>query len=189
MPNFKTSLYIILSVLALCASASPNLAAPKDTAMTAHDFSFQGLDGTDTIDMASHKGSVVLVVNTASKCGFTEQYDGLQNLYDQFKGSGLVVLGVPSNDFGGQEPGNEKTIKEFCAMRFGINFPMTGKTIVTGKDAHPFYQWAAKHSVAPKWNFHKYLIAKDGRLVDWYASTTKPTSSKITKKIEALLQE
>ncbi|SCA56561.1 Glutathione peroxidase [Candidatus Terasakiella magnetica] len=158
-------------------------------AKTAYDFSFQSIDG-ENLPLSKFKGQAILVVNTASFCGFTKQYDGLQALWDTYRDKGLVVLGVPSNDFGKQEPGTENEIKEFCEVNFNINFPMTEKTVVKGKEAHPFYKWAKQELgfvAAPKWNFHKYLIDGDGNLVDWFATTTSPSSSKVQKQVEAIL--
>lgn len=135
-------------------------------------------------------GKVVLVVNTASFCGFTPQYEGLQALWERYRERGLVVLGVPSNDFGGQEPESEAKIKQFCEATFGIDFPMLAKQTVKGDAAHPFFRWAAEATGPaglPRWNFYKYLVARDGRLLDWYASTTAPESEKLTKAVEAAL--
>ena len=126
----------------------------------------------------------------ASKCGFTKQYADLQNLYDNFREKGLVVIGVPSNQFGSQEPGSNDEIKDFCEANFGINFPMTSKYSVKGNDAHPIYLWAKENfgnSAVPKWNFHKILINKDGKIEDTYGSITNPMSGKIVKKIEEIL--
>jgi glutathione peroxidase len=156
---------------------------------TAYDFTFQSIEG-DPLPLSNFKGKVLLIVNTASKCGFTPQYEGLQAIWDKYKDRGFVVLGVPSNDFGKQEPGNKDEIQEFCEVNFGINFPLTEKNSVSGKDAHPFYKWAKQElgfMAAPKWNFHKYLIDPEGKLVDWFATTTAPTSAKVTGKIESLL--
>ena len=135
-------------------------------------------------------GKVVLVVNTASFCGFTKQYAGLQELWERHRAQGLVVLGVPSNDFGAQEPENEAKIKEFCEATFGIDFPMLAKQTVKGDGAHPFFRWAAEATGPlglPRWNFYKYLVGRDGRLLDWFASTTAPDSDKLAKAIEAAL--
>ncbi len=159
--------------------------------MSFHDFDFTSIDGTP-MPAASFKGKAVLVVNTASFCGYTKQYAGLQNLYDKYKAKGLIVLGVPSNDFGGQEPGAEGEIKEFCETNFAIDFPMTTKQKVKGQHAHPFYRWAAGEVGmlgSPKWNFHKYLIAPDGSLKDWFSTTTAPDAPKIVKAVEAVLPE
>ncbi len=159
-------------------------------AKTAHDFTFISIEG-DELPLSSFKGQSILVVNTASFCGFTKQYNDLQALWDGYKDKGLVVLGVPSNDFGQQEPGTASEIKEFCEVNFNINFPMTEKAIVSGKEAHPFYKWAKQELgfiATPKWNFHKYLIDGDGNLVDWFATPTNPNSSKVKKRIEAVLK-
>lgn len=157
--------------------------------MSFHDFEFTSIEG-GTLPASTFAGKAVLVVNTASQCGFTKQYTALQSVYDQYREQGLVVLGVPSNDFGGQEPGSEAEIKEFCEVNFSVDFPLTGKVVVKGDNAHPFYKWA-KDQVgmvgSPKWNFHKYLIAPDGQLVDWFSTPTAPTSGKVTKAIEAVL--
>ena len=130
------------------------------------------------------------MVNVASKCGFTKQYDDLQNLWTKYKDRGLVVLGIPSNQFGNQEPGTDKEIKEFCEVNFNINFPMTSKTDVKGENAHEIYKWAFKNygkSAIPKWNFHKILINQEGKIEETYMSFTKPNSKKIINKIEKIL--
>ena len=158
-------------------------------AKTAYDFSFQSIEG-EALPLSTFKGKAILIVNTASHCGFTKQYNDLQALWENYQNKGLVVLGVPSNDFGKQEPGTEKEIKEFCEVNFNINFPMTEKSVVKGNNAHPFYKWAKQElgfMAAPKWNFHKYLIDKEGKLTDWYATTTSPTSEKIQKRVEGIL--
>ena len=141
-------------------------------------------------DLAACKGQAVLVVNTASQCGFTPQYDGLQSLWETYKDRGLVVLGVPSNDFGGQEPGSRAEIKEFCSVNFDVDFPMSDKVVVRGDNAHPLYQWLAATlgaSSRPRWNFYKYLIDANGQPVAYFSSMTRPQSSKITKAVEAAL--
>lgn len=157
--------------------------------MSFHDFEFTSIEG-EALPGSTFAGKAVLVVNTASHCGFTKQYTALQSVYDQYRDQGLVVLGMPSNDFGGQEPGTEAEIKEFCEVNFSVDFPLTGKVGVKGDGAHPFFKWA-KDQVgvvgSPKWNFHKYLIAPDGKLVDWFSTPTAPTSGKVTKAIEAIL--
>ena len=156
---------------------------------SAYDFSFTDIDGKP-LPLSDFKGKAVLVVNTASRCGFTPQYEGLQALWEKYRDQGFVVLGVPSNDFGGQEPGSEAEIKQFCSVNYSVDFPMTQKTVVKGPGAHPFYQWAAKQFgmlSTPKWNFHKYLIGPDGRLVEWFATTTAPDNAKVAKAIEGAL--
>lgn len=164
-------------------------AGPAAQAANAWDFSFVGNDG-QPLPLAQFKGKAVLVVNTASQCGFTPQYKGLEALAEKYRERGLVVLGVPSNDFGGQEPGSSADIKEFCELNYGIQFPLTEKVTVVGDDAHPFYRWATAvlgPLAKPRWNFHKYLIAPDGRLVDWFSTVTAPDSPRIIKGIEAVL--
>ncbi len=142
------------------------------------------------LDPAILTGKVVLVVNTASFCGFTKQYAGLEKLWETYRDRGFVVLGIPSNDFGGQEPGAEDKIKEFCDANFGIDFPMTTKQVVSGDKAMPLYKWAAEQTGplgVPRWNFHKLLIARDGRLVDWFSTVTDPNSDKVIRAIEQAL--
>lgn len=153
---------------------------------SAHDFSFSSIDG-EPMPFSKYKGKALLVVNTASKCGFTPQYEGLQSLWENYRGKGLVVIGVPSNDFAGQEPGTEEEIKEFCEVNFNIDFPMTDKTVVKGDAAHPFYQWAKEAAGGPMWNFHKYLITPEGDMVKGYTSLVKPNSKKLTRAIEKIL--
>jgi glutathione peroxidase len=151
--------------------------------MSAHEFSFPGRDG-GTIAMADFKGKAVLVVNTASACGYTPQYAGLERLWKDNRERGLVVLGVPSNDFGAQEPGNEAEIKEFCETKYGVDFPMTAKQQVIGGDAHPFYKWIVEQvgeDAAPRWNFHKYLIGPDGELAALWPSDVEPDDPRILK--------
>lgn len=160
-----------------------------DKSDTAWDFAFEALAG-GPLPLAKFKGKAVLVVNTASQCGFTPQYADLEEVAKKYEGKGLVVLGVPCNDFGSQEPGTADEITRFCAARFGITFPMAGKTKVTGGGAHPFYAWARDKVGfigSPKWNFHKYLVAPDGSLADWFSTPTKPTSDKIKRAIEKVL--
>ena len=150
-----------------------------------YDFEFNGIDG-NKIELSNFKNKVLVVVNVASRCGYTPQYEGLQMLWSNYKNKNLVVIGVPTNNFK-QEPGNNKEIKDFCETNFGINFPMTEKINVIGKDAHPFYKWAKKnHGIAaiPKWNFHKIVIGRNGKVVDTFASFTKPNSSKFLNLIE-----
>ena len=150
-----------------------------------YDFEFNSIDG-NKIKLSNFKNKVLVVVNVASRCGYTPQYEGLQMVWSNYKNKNLVVIGVPTNNFK-QEPGNNKEIKDFCETNFGINFPMTEKTNVIGKDAHPFYKWAKKnHGIGaiPKWNFHKIVIGKNGKVIDTFASFTKPTSDKFLNLIE-----
>jgi glutathione peroxidase len=162
---------------------------PATAAMTAHDFSFTNIDGGD-LPLAAYRGKVVLLVNTASMCGFTGQYEGLQSLWTEYKDKGLVVLGVPSGDFGGQELDDAKQVKEFCTLNYGIDFPMADIVRVKGPNAHPYYKWVADtHGglAVPRWNFHKHVIDGDGDLIDWFASTTGPKSGRLRKAIETAL--
>ena len=164
---------------------------PKEREYTAYDFTFEAqggeAQGGGSLPLSSFAGRPLLIVNTASKCGFTPQYAALQELWRRHKGSGpgdkgLVVLGVPSDDFGGQEPGSDSEIAQFCATRFSIDFPMTAKTRIRGKDAHPFFRWVAAEGgflARPRWNFYKYLIDRDGHLAGWFSSLTRPDSARM----------
>jgi glutathione peroxidase len=156
---------------------------------SAHDFSFTTIDGKP-LDLKDYAGKAVLVVNVASFCGFTPQYEELQKLHETYGPKGLVVLGVPSNDFGAQEPKSEPEIAKFCATSYGVTFPMTSKQKIVGLDAHGLYQWIsgkAGEAAAPKWNFHKYLIGKDGRLVEAWPSKVGPLSPEITGAVQMAL--
>ena len=153
-----------------------------------YDFSIESIAG-DKINLKDYKNKVILVVNTASYCGFTKQYDELQKLWDLYKEKGLIVLGVPSNSFN-QEKNDNADIKEFCEVNFNINFPLTTITEVKGKNSHELFKWAKENygkSAEPKWNFHKFLINKQGKVEDTFASFTKPLSKKIIKAIENIL--
>ena len=150
----------------------------------AYDFNFKGIDGNQ-INLKDYTNKVIVVVNVASRCGYTPQYSDLQDLFTKFK-KDLVVIGVPTNNFK-QEPGNNAEIKKFCESNFGITFPMSEKVNVIGGNAHPFFKWAKKnHGIAaiPKWNFHKIIIGKDGKVADTFASFTKPSSKKFLGVIE-----
>ncbi len=152
------------------------------------DFEIKSISG-NTLDLNTYRNKVILLVNTASYCGFTNQYEDLQLLWDQYKDKGLIVLGVPSNSFN-QEKKDNKEVKEFCEVNFNINFPLTEITNVKGDDAHELFKWAKKNygnSAIPKWNFYKILINKEGKIEETFSSLTKPTSKKIIKKIESLL--
>ena len=161
----------------------------SENSKTFYDFKINSINGEE-LNLSIFKDKTILLVNVASKCGFTKQYDDLQKLYDYYKEKGLVVIGIPSNQFGGQEPGSEAKIKNFCETNFNINFPMTSKYEVKGDNAHPIYIWAKEtygKSTVPKWNFHKILINKNGKVEDTFASFTGPLSKKILKKIEEIL--
>ena len=153
------------------------------------DLNIKSNDG-DILNLKDYKNNVVLIVNTASYCGFTNQYTDMQKLWDKYKDQGLLVLGVPSNSFN-QEKNDDSEVKKFCEVNFNINFPLTSITSVKGDDAHEIYKWARENhgkSAIPKWNFHKILIDKDGKIVETYSSFTNPMSKKVMSKIETLLE-
>ena len=165
-----------------------NNVAKSDYEKIFYDFNIEGING-DLINFKEYKNKAVLVVNTASYCGFTNQYQELQELWDNYKSKGLIVLGVPSNSFN-QEKKNNDEVKEFCEVNFNINFPLTTITEVKGDNAHDLFKWAKNNhgkSAIPKWNFHKILINKEGKVEDTFASFTKPMSKKIVSKIENIL--
>ena len=160
-----------------------------DYSKLAYDYKFNALDGGE-LNLNKFKNKVIVVVNVASQCGFTKQYQDMQKIWDNYQDKGVVMLGVPSNDFGKQEPGTSEEIKNFCEAKFGITFPMTEKVSVKGENAHPFYIWARENhgrSAIPKWNFHKIIIGKDGKVLDTFASMTNPSSKKFIKVIEKAL--
>ena len=155
----------------------------------AYDFAFKDLDGSE-LSLAEFKDKVIIVVNVASQCGFTNQYEDMQKIWEKYQAKGVVMLGIPSNDFGQQEPGSNKEIKNFCEAKFGITFPMTEKVSVKGSEAHPFYIWAKENhgkSAVPKWNFHKIIINKEGKIEKTFSSMTNPSSKKFKEIIENLL--
>jgi glutathione peroxidase len=156
---------------------------------TAYDFSFTSIEG-EPLPLSAWRGKPILVVNTASFCGYTPQYKDLEALWQRYRERGLIVLGVPSNDFGAQEPGSAKEIKTFCETNYAVDFPLTEKQKVIGGDAHPFYRWVVAElgeGAAPKWNFHKYLLAADGTLAGAWPSSVKPTDAAVTQEIEPFL--
>ena len=159
------------------------------TCVPALDFEVRRLAGDESVRLCdAYQGKVVLMVNTASKCGFTGQYEGLEALYDKYRERGLVVLGFPSNDFGNQEPGSEAQIQEFCRLTYSVQFPMFEKVHVKRGKADPLYQYLAQQTgVYPKWNFYKYLIDREGKVVDYFSSITSPESKKMVQAIERLL--
>jgi glutathione peroxidase len=157
---------------------------------TAHDFAFPRLDGSGEIVLGGLGALAILVVNTASQCGFTPQYADLQTLWERYRDRGLAVVGVPSNDFGGQEPGNAKEIQAFCHETYDIDFPMAAKQTVIGGAAHPFYRWVveeAGEAAAPGWNFHKVLIGPDGELAGLWPAKVRPLDEAVVGEIEAVL--
>ena len=151
----------------------------------AHEFKFNSIEGK-IIDLSNYKDKIIVIVNVASRCGFTKQYDDLQNLWNSYKNKNLIVIGVPTNDFK-REPASNADIKEFCETNFNISFPLTEKINVVGKNAHPFYKWAKENygnGAVPKWNFHKIIIGKNGKISDTFASITNPSSKKFINFIE-----
>ena len=152
--------------------------------MTAYAFSFAGLDGQE-IKLAEHSGAPILVVNTASLCGYTPQYAGLQQLWLRYQARGLLIIGVPSNDFGGQEPGGVAEITETANHEYGVTFPLAAKADVVGPNAHPFYKWAASERPleTPKWNFHKYLVGRDGHIAAVFPTAVEPMEARVVDAV------
>jgi glutathione peroxidase len=178
--------YIIMLML---LQINGGAVASETKIKSAHDFTFKTIEG-ENLPLSKFNGKAILIVNTASFCGFTRQYADLQDLWQRYQDQGLIVLGVPSDDFGGQEPGTETEIKSFCEANFNVNFPMTEKTNVKGSTAHPFYKWATTELglvAKPRWNFHKYLITPDGRLANWFSTPTSPVAGRVIKAVEATL--
>ena len=154
-----------------------------------YDLSFESIDG-NTISLKEFKNKPIIVVNSASFCGFTYQYEQLENLYQKYKKKGLVIIAIPSNDFGGQEYKDNKKVKEFCEVNFNISFPITTITKVKGKSRHSFFKWVEKEAgylSLPKWNFYKYLINKKGKLSSWFSSVTKPSSEKFLNELKKIM--
>jgi glutathione peroxidase len=183
MSKQKAIIYIIIIMFSFFNKTMSN------NTETFFDLNVNSISG-DVLNLSKLKGKTILLVNVASNCGFTKQYDDLQNLHESYKNKGLVVIGMPSNQFGGQEPGSETEIKKFCETNFNITFQMTSKYDVKGDNAHPIYIWAKEtfgKSTVPKWNFHKILINKEGKVEDTFASFTNPMSKKIINKLEEIL--
>jgi glutathione peroxidase len=176
-------------VIALLLSAASATALACESPLL--DAEFKRLASTEQVNLCeAYSGKVLLVVNTASKCGNTPQYDGLEKLYEEYGSEGLVVLGFPSNDFMGQEPGTEEQIEEFCRLTYGVQFPMFEKTSVREDDAHPFYAALADEAgTYPTWNFHKYLIGRDGNLITNFSPRTKPYDDKVVAAVEQALRQ
>jgi|TARA_B110000211_G_scaffold19596_1_gene20289 glutathione peroxidase len=175
----KKILILLIVMFSFFTKASANYS------QLAYEFEFQSLDG-GIIKLSDYKNKVLVIVNVASRCGFTKQYDDLQNLWANYKDKDLVVIGIPTNDFK-QEPASNSDIKDFCEQNFNINFPMTEKINVLGNKAHPFYQWAKVNfgkNAIPKWNFHKIIISKEGKIADTFASITNPSSKRFINFIE-----
>ena len=163
--------------------------ANADYEKIAYDFNFKDLDGSP-LNLSEYRGKVIVAINVASQCGFTSQYEDMQQVWEKYRSKGIIILGIPSNDFGKQEPGSNEDIKNFCEAKFGISFPMTEKVSVKGSEAHPFYIWARENygkSAIPKWNFHKIIIDKNGKIAETFSSITNPSSKKFIKALEKLI--
>ena len=186
MPSYLMALLLLLPAMQFANAAPP--ASTSCSPLLSH--TFPRLQDEAPQNLCQYQGKVVLVVNTASFCGFTSQYEGLEKLYAKYKDRGLVVLGFPSNDFGQQEPGSNKDIADFCKNTYDVKFPMFAKSSVSGSNPNPLFKMLiAKTGTTPKWNFSKYLINRNGIVVDAFGSLTNPTSSSITSEIEKLLGE
>ena len=174
-------------MLSLCVTlAAPALFAHDEPA-SLHDFTVKTLQGKPR-KLSAYSGKVLLVVNTASECGYTPQYEGLQKLYDAEKSKGFVILGFPSNDFGGQEPGDAKQIAKFCKLHYAVTFPMFAKVRTKGKNKAPVYAFLSRTHGEPKWNFHKYLVGKDGKVLRAFSSSVTPEDAELKKAIAAALE-
>jgi glutathione peroxidase len=184
---------ILTAAMAAAAAAASTRTALAQAAMSrvkAYAFSFPALSGPD-IRLADYAGRPLLVVNTASLCGFTPQYAGLQQLWTEFRDRGLMIIGVPSNDFGGQEPGGATEIAATAQHQYGVTFPIAAKAVVKGPNAHPFYKWAAeaRPKDVPRWNFHKYLVGRDGYLTEAFVETVEPTDTRVKTAVGRALAE
>jgi glutathione peroxidase len=190
MIDRRTIVTAALAALASPASMRAVLAQPAMSRITAYAFSFPALAGGD-IRLAEYAGRPLLIVNTASLCGYTPQYAGLQQLWSEFHDRGLMIVGVPSNDFGGQEPGGATEIAETAVHQYGVTFPIAAKAVVKGTSAHPFYKWAAeaRPKDIPHWNFHKYLIGRDGYIAEVFPETVEPTDTRVKTAIARALAE
>jgi glutathione peroxidase len=190
MIDRRTIFTAALAAIAAPASTRTVLAQAAMSRISAYAFSFPALDGGD-IRLGDHTGRPLLVVNTASLCGFTPQYAGLQELWTQFHDRGLMMVGVPSNDFGGQEPGGAKEIAETAQHQYGVTFPIAAKAVVKGPNAHPFYKWAAdvRPKDVPRWNFHKYLIGRDGYIAEVFPETVEPLDARLKTAIARALAD
>jgi glutathione peroxidase len=186
--------FVALGAMIGALSAGPSVALAAEASPTACPTllqkTFNRLQDDAPQNLCQYAGKVLLVVNTASYCGFTPQYEGLEKLYATYNAQGLVVLGFPSNDFGQQEPGKGKDIADFCFNTYGVKFPMFEKSVVTGKNANPLFQELAKAGGgSPRWNFYKYLVGRDGKLIDSYSSMTSPDGSAIVSDVKKALAQ
>lgn len=176
---------IFLLMIAGASFAPASAQTPAMSRMTALVFHFAGLDGSD-IQLSSYAGRPILIVNTASQCGYTPQFAGLQELWKRYRDRGLVIIGVPSNDFGSQEPGGPEQIADTAVHQYGASFPIAAKAVVNGPTSHPFYKWASAQRPLerPRWNFHKYLIGRDGMIAASFSSEIEPTDARVILAIE-----
>jgi glutathione peroxidase len=188
MINRRAMIAGALSAMGGAVSARTAIAEAAMSRITAYVFSFPALAGGD-IRLADHAGRPLLVVNTASLCGYTPQYAGLQELWTQFHDRGLMIIGVPSNDFGGQEPGGATDIAQTAQHQYGVTFPITAKVAVKGANMHPFYKWAAdaRPMDVPRWNFHKYLIGRDGYIAEVFPASVEPSDTRVKTAIARAL--
>jgi glutathione peroxidase len=190
MIDRRTILTAAMAAIAGPVSTRTARAQPAMSRITAYAFSFPALAGGD-IRLAEYTGRPLMVVNTASLCGFTPQYAGLQELWSEFNGRGLMIIGVPSNDFGAQEPGGATEIAETAQHQYGVTFPIAAKAVVKGPNAHPFYKWAAdaRPKDVPRWNFHKYLIGRDGYIAAVFPETVEPSDTRVKTAIARSLAD
>lgn len=197
----KLAVILILTVIGVLVAMAYKYGlilnpSPKEpvSETSLYDFTLKDIDGND-INLGRYKGNVILIVNTASRCGYTPQYEALQAIYDRFKDRGFVVLGFPANNFMGQEPGTEKEIKEFCTLKYNVTFPMFSKISVTGSDQHPLYRFLTNKKTNPEfggditWNFNKFLISRDGKVIGRFGSKDKPDDPAVIAAIETALNQ
>lgn len=182
---------LVFGVIVMFATAKPRKeSAAMNKATSIYEFTMNDIDGK-TVKLEKYKGNVVLIVNVASKCGYTPQYEGLEEIYKRYKDKGFVILGFPANNFMGQEPGSDAEIKQFCSTKYNVSFPMFSKISVKGNDIHPLYQYLTQNANPPgdvKWNFGKFLVGKDGKIAARFDSGVKPESSELTSAIESALK-
>jgi glutathione peroxidase len=190
MIDRRTMMTAALTAIAGMASGGNAMAQAGMSRITAYAFSFGGLAGGN-IRLADYAGRPILIVNTASLCGFTPQYAGLQELWTEFSARGLMIVGIPSNDFGGQEPGGATEIAETAQHQYGVTFPISAKAVVKGPNAHPFYKWAAeaRPKDVPRWNFHKYLIGRDGYIAEVFPESVEPADTRVKTAIARTLAD
>ena len=183
----KNKLFLITIVILLFSFFNLNNKSSGEISSSAYDFSFTDIDGKN-FPLSQFRGKPLLVFNSASKCGFTSQYSGIQKIHENYKNKGLVVIGVPSDNFN-QEPGNEEDIKKFCMVNFNISFDLTKKNNVVGSEIHPFFKWLDdNYDARPKWNFYKFVINKDGKLENHFSSQVSPSSKKLISILDEVIK-